>query len=84
MGTTTDSESANVCRRKSRLARIRKIQSEGRAIGTGKSNNTTGPRNRRRKLTLSQSRMLRYEGCPSEPTEIEVRQKIFLQDKPYN
>ena len=70
MGTTTDSETANVRRRMTASARLREMQAEGRALDLSTSDNNTDPRTRRRKL--SQARNLQEEGCTSEPMEIEV------------
>ena len=70
MGTTTDSETANVRRDMAGRARLQEIQAEGRALDISTSDNNTDPRTRRRKL--SQARNLPEEGCTSEPMEIEV------------
>ena len=70
MGTTTDSETANVRRDMAGRARLQEIQAEGRALNISTSDNNTDPRTRRRKL--SQARNLPEEGCTSEPMEIEV------------
>ena len=70
MGTTTDSETANVRRRMTASARLREIQAEGRALDLSTSDNNTDPRTRRRKI--SQARNLQEEGCTSEPMEIKV------------
>ena len=70
MGTTTDSETANVRRTMAGPARLREIQAEGRALDESTSENNTDPRTRRRKL--SQARNLQEEGCTSEPMEIEL------------
>ena len=70
MGTTTDSETANVRRDMAGRARLQETQAEGRALNISTSDNNTDPRTRRRKL--SQARNLPEEGCTSEPMEIEV------------
>ena len=81
MGTTTDSKSENVRRRKAGPATMREIQSEGRAMNICTRNNNTSPRNRRKKLSSSQSRILQDEGCSSKPMEIDVSTKNLSSRK---